>query len=114
MNTCGGSKCEAYNKATGKEYTYRSGHEFHKRHQKEIDALIEQFRAENRAEYPHMRDNNIAILADIAAGSSSNRDKISAIKELDSIFGFNSTNLNIQGKVDSEIEVNITGLEDES
>lgn len=85
-------------------------HEFHKRHAEKVDEYIAQFRAENRKEYPQIRDNNIAILTEIAAEGSRNSDRISAIKELDSIMGYNSTNINMNGRMDSEIEVNITNL----
>lgn len=116
VNTCGGSKQNAFRKmmdtrdeVSKKDYKSAGWH-FHEKHKQEIERMIERFRAENRAEYPHMRDNNIAILSDIAAMGSRDSDRISAIKELDSIMGYNSTNLNLNGKVDSDIEVTITNL----
>ena len=57
----------------------------------------------------HLRDTNIATLNDIALNGN-NKDKLAAIKELNSMCGFNTQNLNLNGKVDSEIEVIITGL----
>lgn len=57
-----------------------------------------------------MRDANIAILKDIAANGTRNADRISAIKELDNIFGYNEHNVSINGKVDSEIEITINNL----
>ena len=87
-----------------------ASYQFHEKHREEIERLIAQFREENRAKYPHMRDSNIAILTDIAVNGNRNADRISAIKELNSIFGYNTQNLNINGKLDSEIEVNITNL----
>lgn len=110
VNTCAGNKTAAYSRAFGEEKSRTSAYNFYQRHKEEMDALIEKFRAENRAEYPHMRDSNIAILTDIAVNGAKDNDRISAIKELDSIMGYNSTNINMNGRMDGEIEVNITNL----
>ena len=71
---------------------------------------MDEFRAENRAEYPHIRENNIAVLTNIIASSKKDTDRISAIKTLNDMCGFNTQNLNVNGKVDSDIEVVITGI----
>lgn len=72
--------------------------------------LVEQFRAENRKEYAHIRDENIAVLRSISSNPrNKNSDRTAAIKELNHIMGYGSENLNINGKVDSDIEVVITG-----
>lgn len=66
---------------------------------------------ENRKEYAHLRDENIAILRSIASDHNNRKgDRISAIKELDSIMGYAQQNVNLNGKVDSDIEVTITNL----
>jgi hypothetical protein len=87
-----------------------AGFSFYRSHKEEIDPLIERFRAENRKEYPQIRDNNIAILTEIATEGTRNADRVSAIKELNSMFGYNAQNINVNGRMDSEIEVNITNL----
>ena len=113
VNTCGGSKAAAYRKALSDDASPAGewgAYHFYRDHKEEIDALIKKFREENRAQYPHMRDANIAILKDIAANGTRNADRISAIKELDNIFGYNEHNVSINGKVDSEIEITINNL----
>ena len=115
MNTCAGQKTAAYRKTMQEhgiqeEKSRFAGCNFHAQHKDEIEALICKFREENRARYPEMRDSNIALLTEIAVEGTRNSDRIAAIKELDSIMGYNQQNLNLNGKVDSEIEVTITNL----
>lgn len=110
VNTCAGNKTAAYSKACGEKKSNNAAQCFYRANREKIDKHVEKFRAENRAEYPHMRDNNIALLSEIAVNGDRNSDRIAAIKELNSMCGFNTTNVNLNGKVDSDIEVNITNL----
>lgn len=110
VNTCAGNKTAAYSKAWGEEKSRTSAYNFYQRHKKEMDELISKYREENRREYPHMRDDVISILMGIAVNGGRDSDRISAIKELDNVFGFSATNVNLSGKVDGDIEVNITNL----
>ena len=72
-----------------------------------VKEYIRQFREENREKYSYLREDNIAMLREIAASSKSNRDRVSAIKELNSMCGFNQQNIN--ANVDSNIDVIIEG-----
>ncbi len=110
VNTCGGNKNAAFNKAKGDVKDSSRAYEFWRKHKTELEELVAKFRAENREKFSHIRDNNIAILSDIAATSTRNSDRVSAIKELNSMCGFNAQNVNVNGKVDGEIEVTISNL----
>ena len=58
-----------------------------------------------------MRDNNVAILKDISTDASASRsERISAIKELNHMMGYGTENINVNGKVDSDIEINIANI----
>ena len=73
---------------------------------KKVQEYIEQFRAENRARYEQMRDDNIAMLKSISVDMlSSNRDKISAIKELNQMMGFNTQKIEISKVKEVVVEI---------
>lgn len=63
----------------------------------DVIKLVEQFRAENRAHYGEIRDENIAMLRDIASRPANRKtDRIAAMKELNSMLGLNQTNINVE------------------
>lgn len=72
-----------------------------------VKEYIQQFREENREKYSYIREDNIATLRNIVASSKSNKDRMTAIKELNSMCGFNQQNIN--ANVDSNIDVIIEG-----
>ena len=77
----------------------------------EVQNLIEQFRKENREKYSELRDDNIALLRDISTDDSAKKsDRVAAIKELNHIMGYGTQNVNVNGQIDNEIEINITGI----
>ena len=76
-----------------------------------VKAIVEQLRKENRERYSEMRDNNVAILKDISTDAEASRsERISAIKELNHMMGYGTENINVNGKVDSDIEINIANI----
>ena len=73
-----------------------------------VQQLIKKFQEENRKRLAYLRDENIAMLRDIASNeATSKKDRIAAMKELNSMGGFNQQNIS----VDSDIDITIT-LED--
>lgn len=69
-----------------------------------IQKYIEEIKAENRAKYGEMRDINIARLNDIADDETTRKsDRISAIKELNNMFGYNSHNINVDANQQIEV-----------
>jgi len=111
VNTSAGQKAASYRKAANDpSLSPSAGYIFYNTHKEEIDKLIEEFRAENRKNYPQIRDNNIAILTEIATGGTRNQDRINAVKELNNMCGYNTQNINVNGKVDSEIEITLTNM----
>lgn len=112
VNECGSSQMQAYIKARaamGTPVTYSSatGRACVCFKDPVVKKYVQQFREENREKYSYLREDNIAMLREIAASSKSNKDRVSAIKELNSMCGFNQQNIN--ANVDSNIDVIIEG-----
>ena len=104
VNVAAGNKTEAYLKyyrdhnITLPQYAAPQAHKFFKR--KRVLELVEQFRAENREAFTEIRDNNVAILKDIATTTTNKKsDRIAAIKELNLMFGYNQHNVNVADQV---------------
>ena len=104
VNVAAGNKTEAYlkyyrdHKITLPQYAAAQAHKFFKR--KRVLELVEQFRAENREAFTEIRDNNVAILKDIATTTTNKKsDRIAAIKELNLMFGYNQHNVNVADQV---------------
>lgn len=109
VNITAGNKTEAYLKYYRDhniplpEYPAPQASKFFNR--AKTQKLVEQFREENRAAFSHIRDENIAMLRDIASTESNRKpDRIAAMKELNLMCGFNQQNINVDSKT---IEVNI-------
>jgi hypothetical protein len=69
---------------------------------------IEKFREENKATYKNLRDINIAILQDIALDPcTGKRDRIAALKELNSMCGYNSTNVNLNADANIVVDLDL-------
>lgn len=110
VNLCAGSKAESYRRYLMEHSENvpaslnKCAYEFFKH--KKVQEYIEQFRAENRARYEQMRDDNIAMLKSISVDMlSSNRDKISAIKELNQMMGFNTQKIEISKVKEVVVEI---------
>lgn len=72
----------------------------------EVQLHIDELRAENRKHYADIRDKNIANLCEIAFDDkTNNKDRIAATKELNSMFGYNSQNINMSGNQTLEIVI---------
>lgn len=72
----------------------------------EFKQYVEQFRAENRANNEHLKEQLIETLKDIVADPDTlKKDKIAAAKELSNMHGFNQQNINMNANVDAEIEI---------
>lgn len=100
VNVAAGNKTEAYLKYYRDhsiklpEYPPQQASKFFKRER--VLELVEQFRAENREAFTEIRDNNVAILKDIATTTTNKKsDRIAAIKELNLMFGYNQHNVNV-------------------
>ena len=100
VNICAGNKTESLRKyyldhgLNMPKYPITSAHEFFKH--SEVQAYVDQFRAENRKRLINQREDNIAMLLEIATSlGANNRDKVAAIKELNSMCGFNIQNINV-------------------
>lgn len=73
---------------------------------KDVQKYIEQFYEENRKLYANQRDKNIQALNQILEDPTVPRkDRISAIKELNNMFGYNSSTINVNGKANIEVEI---------
>lgn len=110
VNICSGSKTEAYRRYLMEhgenvpEHVSKCAYEFFKH--KKVQEYIEQFRAENRAKYPQLREDNIAILKAISVDLlSSNRDKVAAVKELNAMCGFNTQKVEVSAQKELVIEI---------
>ncbi len=103
VNVTAGNKAEAYRQYYREHdidmpvAIVQQAHKFFNRQR--VKDLIEQFRAENREAFNHIRDENIATLRDIASTASNRKsDRIAAVKELNSMCGFNQQNINVDSK----------------
>ena len=104
VNVAAGNKTQAYLKyyidhnIPTPEYPPQQANKFFK--SKRVLELVEQFRAENREAFTEIRDNNVAILKDIATTTTNKKsDRIAAIKELNLMFGYNQHNVNVADQV---------------
>lgn len=89
-----------YNPATIRHTAY---HRFKK---EDVRAHIQQFKMDNRERLAELRDENVALLKDISTNPKlSNKDRIAAIKELNSMCGYNQSNLNVSATADIVIEI---------
>ena len=71
-----------------------------------IKKYIKQFQAENRERYSNMRDINIQNLYSISTDlGESTSNRIAATKELNSMFGYNSQNINVDANAAIEIVI---------
>ena len=101
VNICAGNKTESLRKyyldhgLNMPKYIITSAFEFFKH--KQVQIYVDQFREENRKKLVNQREDNIAMLLEIATGlTANNRDKVAAIKELNSMCGFNIQNINVE------------------
>lgn len=103
VNACGSNQIQAYMK-TKEEFGMPVSHAeansmAYKQFKKSaVIKYIQEFRDENFKKLEQMREDNIAMLMDIAQSSKSPKDRIAAIKELNLMCGFNQQNI----KVDSD------------
>lgn len=112
VNECASNQIQAYLKAReeiGTPVAYSTANADAYKYFKDplVKECVQQFREENREKYSYLREDNIAMLREIAASSKSNKDRVSAIKELNSMCGFNQQNIN--ANVDSNIDIIIEG-----
>lgn len=112
VNECASSQTQAYMKAreaigTPVPHSVANSNAYKAFRDPLVKEYIRQFREENKEKYAYLREDNIAMLREIAASSKSNKDRVSAIKELNSMCGFNQQNIN--ANVDSNIDVIIEG-----
>lgn len=104
VNVAAGNKKEAYVQFYREhdipipKYANSQADKFFKRER--VKELVEQFRAENREAFSHIRDENMAILKDIATTTTNKKsDRIAAIKEINLMCGFNQQNINVADQV---------------
>lgn len=107
-----GNKTEAYrlyNKEKNPDWQPSdkdSGNAYNIFRYKDVQKYIEQFYEENRKLYANQRDKNIQALNQILEDPTVPRkDRISAIKELNNMFGYNSSTINVNGKANIEVEI---------
>jgi len=113
VNICGFNKTYAYNmlrQQEGQDYDLSqdrsSAYGFYNRHKEKIQAYVAEYQRENREKNAQMRDKNMAILNSIAENPNcGNKDRISAVKELNSMCGLNEQNMNINAKADIELVI---------
>lgn len=110
VNICAGNKSESLKKyyldhgEVMPKYLRSTSHEFFKHAL--VKQYVEQFREENRKQLVHAREENIAMLKDIASSIDSNsKDKVAAIKELNSMCGYNQHNVNVDAKTKIIIDI---------
>lgn len=73
---------------------------------KDVQKYVNQFYEENRKLYANQRDKNIQALNQILEDPTVPRkDRISAIKELNNMFGYNSSTINVNGKANIEVVI---------
>lgn len=97
-----------YKQAHGEEIdeAYIRIHAYNAFKNPEVEHYIALLREENRKRYAEIRDKNIANLCEIAFNDkTSNKDRIAATKELNSMFGYNSQNINMSGNQTLEIVI---------
>lgn len=69
--------------------------------------FVHEFEEENRKSYESMRDRCIEAVSSIAFDpAASKKDRLTALKELNIMFGFNQTNVNVQNE---NLEIVIKG-----
>ena len=108
VNICPGSQTEAY-----RRYYVDNGIEVPKAvdksaynffHKPEVIKQVAAFREENRKELAGLREQNIAILQSISTSlGEKTADRIAATKELNSMCGYNSININAD--VDATVQI---------
>lgn len=75
---------------------------------KDVEKWVNHFVEENRKEYTNQRDKNITHLNEILDDeTSTKKERIDAIKELNCMFGWQKKDLNINGSVKEDITVEI-------
>lgn len=113
VNLTGGNKTEALKKYYIDHYApekitadiRNTAYMFFKNN-KILANYIEYFRDENRKELAHLREENIAMLKEIASNvNSPNRDKIAAIKELNAMCGYGAQTLKVESENTITIEI---------
>lgn len=111
VNQTNGNKTQAYrlyNKTINPDWQSEGdtdiGRAYNLFRRKDIQKYVEQFYEENRKLYANQRDKNIQALNQILEDSTAPRkDRISAIKELNNMFGYNSSTINVNGKANIEV-----------
>jgi hypothetical protein len=79
---------------------------FYNNHKAEIEKWVSEFRQENKEQNEELRDQNIALLKDIAGDCTTNkRDRIAALKELNHMCGFGEENVNLKAQADIEVVI---------
>lgn len=101
VNTCGSNQIAAYMKTNedfGTPTTHANANSiaYKQFKKKRVKDYIKQFREENQANYPQMRDDNIAMLRDMAANGTRAADRLNAIKELNNMMGYNQQNVKVE------------------
>lgn len=75
-------------------------------HKPKVMEYVEELRAENREKYAEIRDNNIATLNEIATNpASKNQERVQAVKELNTMFGYNQANVNVNANQSIELVI---------
>lgn len=71
-----------------------------------IQKYLREFEEENARNLANLRQMNIDTLSELAySGDTNKRDRIAAIKELNSMCGYNSSNVNLNGGLDIEVVI---------
>lgn len=112
VNLTAGNKAEAYRQyyrdhdIVMPEGVVQQSSKFFKRAR--VLRLIEEFREDNRQTYSNIRDENIAMLREIASTQDNRKpDRIAAIKELNHMLGLGQENINVDS---NSITIEIEGL----
>lgn len=96
--------CQAHNIDYGDSTCHTAA--FRQFEKPEIRAYIETLKEENRKKYAEMRDNNISNLYSIATNlDNKTADRIAAVKELNSMFGYNQHNFNVDANASIELVI---------
>ena len=72
----------------------------------EVIKAVHKYYEENRKLYALQRDKNIQALNGVVEDPDcSRKDRIAAVKELNNMFGYNSSNINVNGKANIEVVI---------
>ena len=71
-----------------------------------VKKWITELKAENASKREEAAEINFSMLLDMATDNdASYKDRMAAIKEINAMCGFNASNINVKGDIDTNIEV---------